>query len=57
MALLVWALASTAGCDVRSNHDGFSTVRIGYQKAGILNLLRLRGGLESVLEKLGVEVR
>lgn len=32
-------------------------VTIGYQKTGSLNLLRLRGGLEPALAKLGVQVK
>jgi sulfonate transport system substrate-binding protein len=32
-------------------------VRIGYQKAGTLNLLRLRGQLEPDMERLGLRVQ
>ena len=45
------------GCGSNSRDGEISTVRIGYQKAGTLNLLRLRGGLEPELAKLGVTVR
>jgi sulfonate transport system substrate-binding protein len=48
-----WAIS---GCGRQTPVDT-STVRIGYQKTGTMNLLRLRGDLEPVLAKLGVEVR
>jgi sulfonate transport system substrate-binding protein len=46
------------GCGVGSREvdSGGSKVRIGYQKAGTLNLMRLRGSLEPDLKRLGVEV-
>jgi sulfonate transport system substrate-binding protein len=56
VALLAWSLA-IVGCGPPSSSDEFSTVRIGYQKTGTLNLLRLRGQLEPELAKQGVEIR
>src|SRR5262245_6597245 len=58
--LILLGLASTlglAGCGGGEAEGSRSEVRIGYQKTGSLNLLRLRGGLEPRLAKLGVSVR
>lgn len=55
--LAAWAAAAVPGCGGASPDRDFAAIRIGYQKAGTLNLLRLRGGLEPELAKLGVAVR
>jgi len=52
----VAALAATAcGCGSPTDAPA-SDVRIGYQKAGMLNLVRMRGTLEPLLEPLGLRV-
>lgn len=47
-----WGAAGCAG-----GEGAQAEVTIGYQKTGSLNLLRLRGGLEPGLAKLGVRVK
>jgi sulfonate transport system substrate-binding protein len=56
--LLTVLLVGCIGCGTGSRDAGpeGSSVRIGYQKAGTLNLLRLRGGLEPELKRLGLKV-
>jgi sulfonate transport system substrate-binding protein len=44
------------GCRSRSDDGNRTVVRIGYQKTGTLNLVRMRGGLTADLAKLGVRV-
>ncbi len=53
--LLLLPLA-VMGCGADSNTAGSPTVRIGYQKAGTLNLMRLRGTLKPELDRLGVSI-
>ncbi len=54
-SLLVLSLVLCGSC-TRSTGKRSDVIRIGYQKTGTLNLLRLRGVLESELEKLGLRV-
>ena len=50
------ASVGLTGCRSRSGDGDPTVVRIGYQKTGTLNLLRIRGGLTADLAKLGVRV-
>ena len=50
------AAVGLSGCRVREDSSDRTVVRIGYQKTGTLNLVRLRGELTADLAKLGVRV-
>jgi sulfonate transport system substrate-binding protein len=58
LALLLAAVLGMPGCESGARPGGSvgSTVRIGYQKAGTLNLMRLRRTLGPELDRLGVSV-
>jgi sulfonate transport system substrate-binding protein len=56
MLCLSIAAATCIGCS-NSADSPSKIVRIGYQKAGTLNLLRLRGRLEPDMEQLGLRVK
>ena len=53
--LFVLVVAAFSGC-MYSTDSKSEVVRIGYQKAGTLNLLRLRGQLEPDMQQLGLRV-
>ncbi|MDR3639377.1 MAG: sulfonate ABC transporter substrate-binding protein [Isosphaeraceae bacterium] len=55
-ALGLAAVLDLVGCGTNGGDRAGGVVRIGYQKAGTLNLLRLRGRLTPVVAKLGVVV-
>jgi sulfonate transport system substrate-binding protein len=50
------AAVGLSGCRVRESSSDRTVVRIGYQKTGTLNLVRIRGELTADLAKLGVRV-
>lgn len=56
--IALWAVALAAGCAPHAHGPAAGTIlRIGYQKGGSLNLLRLQGTLEKRLAPRGVTVQ
>jgi sulfonate transport system substrate-binding protein len=53
--MVLWALFLATGCS-RIAETQKDVIRIGYQKAAALNLLRLRSTLVPYLERLGMRV-
>ena len=55
VALLITLLFLTAGC--RPGEANKNEIRIGYQKFGVLSILKARGSLEKRFESQGVRVK